>query len=508
MASSTSQSVSGDLVIKDFRAGIGPSPHVGFGDMRNMDISSIPGIARLNYAAIKKSGTAVADLPIQLVRNWRDTTEFFALDATGVVYQSNDNGETWSVQSSSGAPTGGVLSMCIWEDFLMVARQNSLGYFGPLTSAPTAGWNLSWNSIDTATDYHPMIRSLNDGKLYGGAAGYIFSLDKGHATGSFSPTGGSTGYLFTQQALDLLGNTTGEYRVKCLEELGSNLMIGTDHNANILDTEIDQDGVIFPWDRTSESFTKPIVFKKNGINQMFNINEFLYVQAGLEGRYYKSNGVQYTPLTGIPDGITNIDGGRFMRNSPGAIGYFDDKFFFGQNPGATASDMGGIGVWSVDLTTGVLAFEHAISTGNMGDASNVRIGSILPVTHDRLMIGWKDGATSGIDITGTGRSQNYSGYFESPLYQVGTILNPRTFTEIEFQLVQPLATGQGVKLKYRTNLSDSFATIDTYDFATLGAVISNNAKADIPSCEFIQIRGELTCAGTNATPQLRTVTLR
>ena len=48
----------------------------------------------------------------------------------------------------------------------------------------------------------------------------------------------------------------------------------------------------------------------------------------------------------------------------------------------------------------------------------------------------------------------------------------------------------------------------TYDFATLGAVQSHNAIATIPACEFVQIRVALTCVGTNASPQLRTVTLR
>lgn len=500
-------SSSGELVIKDFRTGIGPSPHLGFGDMRNLDISTIPGIARLNYASSNTSGTALSDYPIQIVRNPQAAaSDLFALDASGALYISRDSGTTWSSLTGFGTASQ-ALNIQVWENYLFLATTNKLHVCGPVSSA--TAWTNNWQTIDSDEEFHPMLWSVNDGNLYGGALNFVFSVSKASTTEDFWPTGGATSYTFTQRALDLPGGpSTTTYRVKCLEELGNNLMIGTDHIANSQDRSTMNDGAIFPWDRTSSSFGQPIVFNKNGVNQMKVINEVLYVNAGTDGKYYQLTGGRYSPVVNLPQTIVNLDAGRFLRNNPNAITQFQDKLLFGMSPGATATDIGGFGVWSLDVKTGVLNFEHSISTGNMGDTSAVRIGSILPLKDDRLLIGWKDGATAGIDVTGTGRYGSYRGYFDSPFYQVGTPLEKREFTQIEFQLVEPLATGQGVKLSYRTNLSASFTTIGTYDYATLGAVQSHNAVADIPACEFVQIRVALTCAGTNASPQLRTVTLR
>lgn len=33
-----------DIVINDFQTGIAESPHLGFADMRNLDLTSIPGV--------------------------------------------------------------------------------------------------------------------------------------------------------------------------------------------------------------------------------------------------------------------------------------------------------------------------------------------------------------------------------------------------------------------------------------------------------------------------------
>lgn len=498
-----------DLVIKNWKVGIGPSPHEGFGDMRNADISSRPGIFRANYAAVKVSGTAIADTPIKIVRNPEDRREFFALGADGVIYVSNDIGLTWT--ALAGAPTAGV-NIEVWQDYLFLAKADTLNVFGPLTQGPTANWQLNWQSLSQSDDdKKAMLTSINDGKLYGGHRNFVFSLQNDRdASLNFSPTGNATSYTFTSAALDLPGNN-GEiqtYKIKCLSELGSNLMIGTSVYVGYRDEEIENGGALFPWDRSSVSYGTPMVFQENGIVQMINIDNVLYIKAGSDGRWYKSNGVQYVEVVDLPSTIVNLDGGRFLEPLGDAIASSDGKLFFGTNPGATATDIGGMGVWSLNLKTGALNFEHAISTGNMGDASCVRIGSILPYSHDRLMIGWKDGATAGIDITGTGRYDNYEAYIDSPMYQVGTPLVKRQFTQIEFQLVEALTTGQGVKLSYRTDLSASFTVIGTYDYATLGAVQSHSTVATIPACEFVQIRVALTCAGTNASPQIRTVTLR
>ena|SRR3990167_2925254 len=123
----------------------------------------------------------------------------------------------------------------------------------------------------------------------------------------------------------------------------------------------------------------------------------------------------------------------------------------------------------------------------------------------------------GIDLslaTSYDYTTTYSGFFDSPLYVVGSINNLRSFTELEIVLAKDLATGEGIQIKYRVNLTDSFTAVKTpnggtlsFDFATLGAVISHHVIADIPACEMLQIRVELE-GTTTTTPQFKSLTLR
>jgi len=131
---------------------------------------------------------------------------------------------------------------------------------------------------------------------------------------------------------------------------------------------------------------------------------------------------------------------------------------------------------------------------------------LLPISRDNILIGWQD-TTYGIDnITTSSFKTGYTGYFDSPIYEVGTNLNKRQFTEIGFNLVRPSRTNEGIRIAYRNDLTSSFTTINTWDFATIGAVQSFNDIANIPDCEFVQLRVYLT--GTTTSPELRSVYLR
>jgi len=116
----------------------------------------------------------------------------------------------------------------------------------------------------------------------------------------------------------------------------------------------------------------------------------------------------------------------------------------------------------------------------------------------------------GIDLssaTSYAYGTDYSGYFESMLYTVGTINNKKTFEQLEFQLDRELATDEGIRIKYRVNLTDAWTTIGTYTYATLGAKISHNVIPGIPACELLQIRVEFKGTSTT-TPSFKMLVLK
>ena len=482
----------GELIIQAPRQGIAPSPHVGFGDVRNLDIDTIPGITRLNNILAKKSASTVDAQVWWFAQDPNIAANYYALDSNGVVYNSTDSGATWAeLADRDGAGQG----MVIWKDYLFVAETTTIDVFGPLSSSPT--WTNNWQTITTDALWHPMIVSKNDGNLYGGAGRFIFSVAE---VTTFDPASAPT-YTFTAQALDLPTN----YRIKCLAELGNNLMIGTWRGTNVYDFRIAD---IFPWDRSASSFGQPVQIEENGVHALLNADNLLIVLAGINGTIYASDGVNARIIGQLP---TDLSGGKYLEFFPGGITKYKNKIFFGVGQGGTTA-IAGMGVYSLSRTANgsIVNLEHLISTLSDGSTNPLKPTALLPVTRDTLLVSWRDNATYGIDLTTAtsyAYTTDYSGYFESPLYVVGSVNDKRTFVEIDMQFAKELASGEGIRIKYRENLTDSFTTQGTYTFAALGAIMSHHVLAGIPPVETLQVRAELLGSSTT-TPQLKSITLR
>lgn len=461
--------------------------------MRNLDTYSIPGVVRLNQKPEKVSSTTVTDWVKWMVRNPITTSELWALGDTGRVYQSTDSGATWSYVSGNSVASFGQ-GLAIWRDYLFVAGTTALDIYGPLSSSPS--WTTAWKTLDSDSLYHPILVGQDD-ILYIGAGRYISSLQE---LTTFNPGSGST-YSFTAHALDLPVN----YRVKCLAELGKNLMIGTWQGLAVHETKIAD---IFPWDRSSPTFNLPVRINENGVNAMLNVGNLLYILAGIEGKIFVSNGVQTSEIAKIPPSIADLAGGKFIYGSPGAIMNHQGRVHFGISGGGSIP---GMGVWSLRANgkDNVLQYENVISTGSDGTTNQLRVGALLAINRDVFLIGWNDNTTYGIDkISQTLKYTSYAGYFDSALYQVGTPTNKRSFTQLDIQLARPLTTGQGIKISYRTNLTSSFTLVATLDFATQAGVSSYQFPAQILEAEFVQLRCEMTTGASNTTPELRYITLR
>lgn len=489
------------IVIEAPRQGIAQSPHVGFGSVVNLDITSVQGVAQLNTILVKKSGSTVTALVNWLVRHPITTTEVYALDAAGTVYKSTDSSATWSVLSGSSSTSAHGNGLWIWKNYLFVARDAYLDVCGDgtATGITAANWSLGWKSIDSDVLWHPMLTSKNDGKLYGGAGRFVYSLEEN--TGYTFAPGTAATFTWTQQALDL----PSSYRIKCIAELGNNLMLGTWQGTNIYDIRVAD---IFPWDRSAVSFGAPLQMGEYGVHAMINILENLYVLAGIGGTVYRSDGVNAVVIAQLPQ---DLSGGKYIEFYPGSIASYKKKLFFGVGQGGSTA-IPEMGVYSVEQTGrgSVLNLEHTISTLNDGSVNPLKVTALLPISRDTISVAWRDNSSYGIDLasnTSYAYTTDYSGYFTSPIYKVGSIKNLRTFEEIEFELAKKLVTGQGIKLQYRTNTTDSFSDIGTFEFSTLGGVVSHWAIPKIPACEMVQIRCMLKGSSTT-TPQLKNIILR
>jgi hypothetical protein len=479
--------------------GIAQSPLIGYQDVRNLDIFSTPGIVKLNNALAKESASVIENQPLWIVKNNASPTNLYCLDAGGVVYKSTDSGDSWS--KVTGNTAGGVgQGLIVWKDYLFVAYGTGIDVYGPLSGS--AAWSKAWLALTNDSAFQPMLVSALDGNLYVGNGRYIGKISENSGQ-NFAPGTPAT-YTATATSLTL----PEDYRVKCLAEQGNNLMIGTWQGTNVYDVK---KADIFPWDCSSTTYGQPIQIAECGVHALLTINNFLYILAGVDGAVYKSDGTSAVKIVQIPQSIADLSGGKYLEWYPGAICNYKNRLTFGVGEGGTAATIAGMGVYSLAETSRgtILTHEHTISTGNDGSSTIVKVSALCPITRDQITVGWKDGTSYGIDRTNTAAyTTSYAGYYITPLYKVGRNLTPKKLSDIEFQLVKKLASNEGVKIEYRTNLTDSFTTLGTYPYSTHSAkfILSyflnllNHGTSGIPECEWLQLKISLT--GTTTTPQL------
>ncbi len=485
------------------REGISASPHTGYADIRNCDISSIPGIVRLNNILAKKS-VAVVDAQVTWkVRDPDTSANVFALDSNGVLYKSADSGATWTevsdrlgVGQGLAVQWGYVFVFCVTTIDVMKISDSS--------------WTTGWQTIGTDSLWHPAFVSKNDGKIYFGCGRYVGSIEQNSGQ-TFVPATSATYTVTLGTSANNCLDLPASYRIKSIEELGNNLMLGTWQGTNVYDVRIAD---IFPWDRSSVSFGQPIVISEYGIHAMKNVGNSLIVLAGTTGTIYRSDGVNATIIGKLP---IDLSGGKYIEYYPGALTYYKNKIFFGightaLTVGGVATTIGGMGVYSLQITSrgNILNLEHLSSALTDGSAASVKYSALLPISDETLLVGWRSATTYGIDLTTEASfayGTDYSGYFESPLYTVGSLLQQKTPTEIEFNLARPLRTGEGIRLAYRTDLTASYTTIATHTFTTDGAVVSVNDVYDFQPCEQIQFKVSLLGTATT-TVELKGISIR
>jgi hypothetical protein len=497
-----------DLAIQAPRQGIAQSPHVGFADVRGLDIFTIPGICRLNNS-LKTTCNAgvITGLVKWIVRDPATPANIYALDADGKVYQSTDSGVTFAVLAGNTTTNAHGNGLAIYKNYLFVARDTAMDLYGPLSSSPA--WRNGWAGLtmDSDTLFHPMLVSKLDDSLYGGAGRYVFSVTE-NVGQTFTWDNVAT-YTATAQHLAL---PTG-YRIKCLEELGNNLMIGTWKGTTITDFKVAD---VFNWDGTSTTYGQPMMLNENGINAMLVLGNNLYLLAGVDGKIYRSDGINAVIVGQIPSSIANIEGSKYLEPFPGAFVNYKGRPTFGVSSGGSTYT-GGMGVYSLQETSkgNILTNEHNLAyfgtSGNDGTTAVIKIGALLSIARDKLLVGGQDGTNYEIDITDTSnRVTGYAGYFDTPLYRVGNRNNKYKIKEIEITFTNELAANEGIRISYRVNLTDSFTTLKTYDYTVIGADISRVVNIlpddEIRPSEFVQFRIALT--GTTTTPHLSSVIFR
>ena len=455
----------------DLYAGMADSQYLGVADIRNLDITSTPGVIKVAPRLIKESANTVTGL----IKHWAVNP------ATGTVYAVDDNGQaykrtagTWS--TISGYTGASVKGCAVFKDYFYVGGNSGsntvVQKYGPLSGTPS--WSSAIiNTGNTTTENTPMLVSPAD-ILYIGTNNYIAQTD------------GST---ITEAVLVV----PSKFSIISLEQVGTKVYAGVAQaNGSTV-------SLIFPWDRVNVNPDIPIPVNGAGIKQMKAMGNLLYVHSGINGIINVTNGASAEEIKHL-NAFNKSPLASFSVN-PGAIDIMNGGLLIGIGKTATANDQSPVGVFYYkNKGSKYKAWQYFIPSHGLDGGENevCQIGAVLATNDSSFIVSWYDGSNYGVDSFTTSRLYDgYTAYFVSAMYNINEVLDKGAMKRVEFQFAKPLKYGDGIKIEYRSLANEDWTELGTWDYATNGASSSGHFPFGY-SKERLQLRVSLNASNLSS----------
>lgn len=349
-------------------------------------------------------------------------------------------------------------------------------YASATTGTPKAetSTNNDWEAgqlyIYTQSDdtYHPM-RVVNL-VLYIGDRNYLHQVDSG---------------VFSNQAFDI---ETG-YRISALGKMGTDILIGTIIASNVARCEI------FRWNGYSDSFSSSDTVQEPGINCFLEADNYVLVNAGLQGNIYSYNGSQLTFYKKIP--------GTYSPSAQAIIFPYATAMFNGYLPIFGVSSYSGDpcdeGIWSMGRYNPnyptILNLEFPISqvdSDGYNRVAGVQIGAVI-VSGQNVYMSWSYNSGYGVD------KLDYSNKIVHPIAETRVIV-PQLggFDTFNKFIATYESMPSGASISFKTSINgasyvalDPAAIKDTDRNAYIGDASRMEART-------LQLRMEATSSSNNA----------
>lgn len=476
----------GIITISNPQKGIANSAILGNEAIIGCEIFEEPGVIKIASALVADGSNVnnpgvvtLTGVPVADVTNYNSlgTVQRVVLTEGGQLMTCGNAGNALSTTLSKG------WDACVWNTQFTVVSYTSggNGYIGVIYHEPTN---------DSATWFPAKIGSL-DGthyiKLLMGQDGIMY-FTNGRYIGRITAISYSAGAVSVTSSSNVLDLKEGTFAVT-MAELGTNLLIGVQKGISYSQRQNFSFAAIYPWDRTSSSFRLPVYLNENGVNAMLSHRNQVYISAGDDGKLYVTDGTSVQLVKRLP--FTTL-GSTYNPTSwvyPNAM-CINQKgnLLVGLSANYDSNVATTTGIWEIQLTSGFpTSMPYFSRDGNLGNTDNVKFGSVRVLDNNALSFGVQSGATYELSTTSaTALWSDYKAKWRTELFQIGTKKNRKSFSDIEFTLIKPLVTNQSIKLSYRKNLYDSFTTIGTFSYSSLGSVISHYSKALIADAEMVQ----------------------
>jgi hypothetical protein len=430
----------------NFSGGLSDSKLFGldgsFAEAVGVDIHSEPRVLKISQAMAKESGAVVTDLCVFSVNGSDGNAYWFG--NTGNIYKRTAVG-VWSLVHANA--NGAVVGAKEFNGYLYYASATQLGRIS-MTAAgsenPWASQTDSWKTLTSAT-YHPMV--VQGLYLFIGNKATIASVDD---AGTFT-AGGTASVTFTV--------LPSQYEITCMIAYGIDFLAGTKVSATFNSAKM------YRYDFSKAS---PIVDydipEIGGANCFVRVDDYVFLQAGNEGRIYFYNGQTLDKVKKIRGDYSN----KTMKVNPGSSCVFRGLAMFGvSNLSSNPCNQGVYSLGQYDRNYAMaLMLEYVISQNKL---SNIEIGALLTVGTS-LLIAWKDGSTYGVDAIDW--SNKYTGAYVTTLVMGGDRQSSKTFNEYVIGYKNKPANTD-VALSYYKNYSASDVAItmrDETDYSKITAI--------------------------------------
>lgn len=478
----------------EFTEGIARSPYLGIQQMVNLDIHNRPGVLRIARRLEKESGSTVTG-KLRFGGVDYNIGNFYGLDNDGELYERDKITESWSVANSFGSTDQGCV---VWKNYALAFRGSGdsiIESYGPL-SGGTASDNGTMHSFSNDassvnTDFITYV-SLDD-RVYVGMDNVLHEIVQVDGQ-DFDPTDGTT-FSVNEDVLILPEGIV----VTSISEAGTDILVGTNYG----DTQTVADLFVWNPNKSGTDTASPdqrIPFSGNGIQHVTLSDNRVYAVIGENANLKESDLTNVNEVIQVNDTSNNPETTYTYNQKGEAMANHNGGFVFGLQKDAAEPVI-------YQLKNGALT-SFDISEGQVD--AGIRVGKVQSLTDDKLLVAWENQtgtSTYGVDVTSDDtRYQNYSAYFVSQMYPVGRHLREKTYQYIGFILGKKLQADQGIRIKYRTSLNDSFTTIGTWDYDTYGDILAYEDNANLPTdLTNLQLRVELTTGTSDNTPELLSI---
>lgn len=382
--------------------------------------------------------------------------------------------------------------------------------YGTMPTAITQGilYYLGYNATSRAFSAYASSTNVTALDLATGAVGNQFFntfYPMGPETG---PNGDTPLVQVTSQRVNLPNNETSQ----CLVEIGNIVLIGC------------AGSIVYPWNQVDATPSDVIALPEADVRTMVNVNNTGYIFAGNKGNIYITNGAVASHVMKVPDYCAGVPGTPFTYIEPyftwGGSEYLRGRVFFSilDQTATKAGNCGG--VWSFIPSENVSPSDDAGMSLRLENQSSYAdydgVSTVLIANQEQNAVApqfwsfWQDSystGTSNFGIDGTGSVPATTFIIETDLTPTGTFLSKDTFTQLEYKLTTPLASGDSLQLYWRLNSTNAWTSAGTVREETANR-ISGYYNINFQKTQWVQLRGIATTNGTASSSFVRFKELR